>query len=133
MPNAENIDKVIAAIAAEKVGETPFTFDMQNWWSDEEGCGTAACIGGTASALMFHEGVITIQNLNIVDVYDIADWLGLSWEGAYDMFYPNHCHQAFRATKEQAIEVLQRLKVGNGRDEWVAVMAQNEGGHDAQR
>ncbi len=112
MPNAENIDKVIAAIRAEQVAGRSMVFNMGHWWSpnrpfSEPGCGTAAATSGTTTRSA-----------------------GITPDVASNLFYPHHVYRAFAATPEQGIAVLERLKM-SGQEEWRAVMSEEV--DDAQR
>lgn len=109
-PNIENISRVQAAILAE-----PHLFDMREW------CGTVRCIGGWCNVLEASDkGLERVQ----MNKGDAAEFLGLSFDDASDLFYPRDIEEWTLITPEIAVAHLEHIKSGNPVD-WSLFVTEN--------
>lgn len=71
----------------------PGIFCMSSWFAAMD-CGTCTCIGGTSSHIMRQEGLEPLSHTILSYEFRngshiIPQWLGLSWNAAHALFYPN--------------------------------------------
>lgn len=117
--NPTNIKRVRDVIAANDASR----FDMMNWPDPEhtramahQGCGTSACIGGWAEALVFSDNPRAAES----DSGDnpAREFMGLSGEEAEDLFFMDKSrYQYGSATQPAAILVLDHL-LETGEVDW---------------
>ena len=110
--NIENIDKVIAMIENEKN-----FFAMSHWDRGHIGglkdypenvCGTPACIGGWAEAIMMFEAGLPKTTSLPSNWQNVAEWLGLDRDQGNDLFYP--ANEGINASREQALAHLRYIR-----------------------
>lgn len=98
--NKTNMLRVADSIESENLAK----FDMRVWhgegfeWNDSaspfySSCGTVACVGGTAMAIMASDNLWRYKlsskdhvPMSEGNVQSVADWLGLSYREAHDLF-----------------------------------------------
>ena len=100
-----------AAHAPKELVELRPRFDMSAW-EHCDGCGTALCIGGAASAIMRARGFPSPTS------WETQAWLGMSDVKADALFSPELLW--YRLTPAMAAEVIQRL-LDTGEVQWDAV------------
>lgn len=104
MPNVENITLLQNTLAATK------DFDMNHW------CGSAVCIGGWANKLQgLTPDQLTFMDSNVLEV-KAAEFLGMTYGEACDLFYPSGVQNWGNITAEQAIAHLEHIKLGHAPD-----------------
>jgi hypothetical protein len=98
-------------------------FGMSEWSKyDPHACGTVACIGGSAAILMIKENP-EWQKLftpNDVNNEEVAEWLGISEDVAYQLFYPEAFESYSSITYDMAVEALSFALSGVNSSEMVA-------------
>ncbi len=97
--NIENINLLIDTLRSPRAAGH---FDMNQWLVDAEGkeftdtvskkavineCGTVACIGGWCDVLAEEQGFTTSDQHSSVSY--AAEWLGISYSKAFQLFYPS--------------------------------------------
>lgn len=122
MANEENIRKVITMIKDEKNH-----FDMGTWWNSSEDvqypknvCGTPACIGGWAEAIMKYEKNIRDESYLRED--EISEWLGISDDQGEELFYSS---TGMLATRQEAIKHLEYI-IANDEVNWSLFVSEDE-------
>lgn len=94
--NVENIKKVRDLIA----GLPPEQFSMNYWGLAHHPCGSVACIGGWAEAILLPDGNRTKH----LPEHVVCEALGLDPEQGGDLFYPGGNY--YQASIPEAVQVL---------------------------
>lgn len=128
--NKENILKLAEFIEAQRykhlkdievdpegMGQNGIVFNMSEWAEtlhDQYGneCGTVMCIGGSACHVAGIKGSSD----------DAAAWLGIHWETADSMFYPDFAYNWQSITSIVAGKMLRNF-VETGKVDWIAAGA----------
>lgn len=109
--NIENLKSLRDHIEAEDLA----SFSMQNWRESFPGCGTAACIGGTAEIIMQK----ATDDTAWVDQGEIAAWLGITYLESENLFF---MHGASRdlldVSRDDALKVLDSMIAGQRFTNW---------------
>lgn len=137
MVNKENIEKVISLIEIENN-----FFDMGMWGNEialsynyaetpppkseytANVCGTPSCIGGWSEAVMKFERGDGINGGLTRDQEGVAEWLGLTYDQAEALFYPNSYANEegewvspFYASREDSVKHLRHI-IETGEVNW---------------
>lgn len=119
--NKENFEKLIRYIETEAPD-----IDMDDWVTDTTACGTVGCIAGTIHLMWAKEEGRGWTRVKIKEYLisrsegyadPAADWLGISYEAATELFYAGcwparlqmQYHMATTAEERKAI-VIERLR-----------------------
>jgi len=100
--NINNLNLLIATIEAEILPDgNKIVFNMAEW-GRKDGCGTIACIGGTAAIL----GGRKDENVSVF----AANWLGLSYEQSNLLFIRSRPLDYCQVTPAVAVKCLTRFR-----------------------
>lgn len=112
MPNLKNFDRLKEAVRSE-----PQKLNMNQW-----ACGSVRCLGGWCSIMMLEEDENLRKETNNyplnVKVEVVADWLGIPYDTARELFFPEEVHSWERISAEEALAAIEVVLAGGNLAEY---------------